>query len=177
MVSPEKQEGINTIVTALQQMVDTIESTYPHDDEGNREEGENPRGACDIVDDVCGMELMVTEALKYAQTLVVDDPLDNELFGAAEAFANHFGKCQADEDFSAWKRLMDAVEAKRTPWYQQKTPGCSTALLTGMLKLLQRLHGDRAMDKRMNCLLPYLVEIERNYKSLAPGVKKEKRKK
>jgi hypothetical protein len=172
-----KLEGMRTLVTALQRMMDTIESTYPHDEEGRREDGDNPRSAVDIVEDLCEMELMVAEALKYAQTLVVDDPLDNELFGAAEAFAKHFHNCATDEDFTIWKRLMDAVEAKRTPWYKQVSPGCSMPLVTSLLKCLQRLHGNRVVDKRINCFLPHLVEIERNYKSLPVVPKKEKRKK
>ena len=46
-----------------------IESTYPHDDDGNREEGDSPVSGADVVQELCCIEESLAEAIAKAERL------------------------------------------------------------------------------------------------------------
>ena len=52
---------------ALALVAGIIEETYPHDDEGNRINGDSPVSGADVVDALCAIEQQIAEALSSAK--------------------------------------------------------------------------------------------------------------
>lgn len=58
---------------ALTLLADLIESTYEHDDNGNRTNGDNPLSGADVCEELCGLESVVFGALDRLPGLDVDE--------------------------------------------------------------------------------------------------------
>jgi hypothetical protein len=51
--------------TPLSKVMNIIEQTYPHDEDGNREEGDSPISGADVVEQLISLEEEIKEALKH----------------------------------------------------------------------------------------------------------------
>ena len=73
------------IRTALDNTMDVIESTYAHDDDGERDESAEPDcSAADIVEQLCEIELNVDEAYGYVNGCTTEETLTCALCGKHE---------------------------------------------------------------------------------------------
>lgn len=63
---------------ALRLVAELIEGTYPHDEKGSREDGDNSMSNADVCDELCQLEKFVFKALNRKPGIDIPDEKDEE---------------------------------------------------------------------------------------------------